>query len=507
MRSPSNRIQMDVESLLAHGSLRGVIPLYLTPTSAVVDGVVIASHLDDIQRVPPNSVVVLSPQIGSGGWLVSAALRYAWERRASAVIVAASEHSTSVIGLAERLRITLLATTDDPTSVALGLAGEIGAATSVIDAQLVRFARAVARESTLTGVLKTVSEEIDDSYITLEYAGVVLASAGAADRTRRASISVELRGLENTARAKLTAWRPDSQAHNPQVTLSTLEVAVPSVQAAWMLADAQETVNSVPTLALAGLGAVGAENLVAFEQRHRQLFTKLGWRPGQHYVAVWIRSTSEEPHRANITAVLRLLWRKVANRSSLAEVSGGWLAMIPSDYPEGAAQLDGHIRLRLGPALAELGLSAGLSGWQHAGVTLPAIVQEARLAAECAAVLGAGAVAAFGSLGIGAASAFINDAAIELLAELALPRLMAASDRDQIVDALVAYLDHQSSASAAAQSLNVHRNTLQSRLVRARELDVHMDDPSQLLATHLVLNVLKRSAATSKTSNSHTRDK
>lgn len=507
MRNRSNRIQMDVESLLAHGSLRGATALYLAPTSAVVDGVVIASHLDDIQRVPPHSVVVLSPQIGTGGWLVSSALRHAWERRASAVIVAASEHSTSVIGLAERLRITLLATTDDPTSVALRLAGEIGAATSVIDAQLVRFARAVARESTLTGVLRAISKEIDDSYITLEYAGVVLASAGAADGTRRASISVELHTLENTPRAKLTAWWLESRAHNPLVTLSTLEVAAPSVQAAWMLADAKETANSVSTLALTSIGAVGTENLIVFEQRHRQLFINLGWIPGQRYVAVWIRFTAEELHRGNITAVLRLLWRKVTLQSTLAEVTGGWLAMIRSDSPERAAQLERHIRLRLGAALAELGLSVGLSGWPHDGVEPPAIVQEARLAAECAASIGAGAVAAFGSLGIGAASAFINDAAIELLAQLALPRLMAASDKDQIVDALVAYLDHQSSASAAAHSLNVHRNTLQSRLVRARELDVHIDDPSQLLATHLVLHALKRSTAISQIGNSNTRGK
>ena len=113
--------------------------------------------------------------MGSGGWLVSAALRHAWERKASAVVVAGSTYSSAVIGLAERLGITLLAAEGDTSGIALALAAEIGAALSVVDAELARFARAVAKDTTLGAVLNTISRELDGIKILLEYDGVSLA--------------------------------------------------------------------------------------------------------------------------------------------------------------------------------------------------------------------------------------------------------------------------------------------------------------------------------------------
>jgi hypothetical protein len=54
----------------------------------VIESVVLVTQLEAIQQVRPNTVVVLSAEMGWGGWLVSAALRHAWECRASAVVVA-----------------------------------------------------------------------------------------------------------------------------------------------------------------------------------------------------------------------------------------------------------------------------------------------------------------------------------------------------------------------------------------------------------------------------------
>jgi hypothetical protein len=84
------------------------------------------------------------------------------------------------------------------------------------------------------------------------------------------------------------------------------------------------------------------------------------------------------------------------------------------------------------------------------------------------------------------------DAAVVDVAELTLPRLMAAPDRDVIINALAAFLDHRGSVSLAAKSLNLHRNTLQARLNRARELGVPLDIPSELLSVHLIAKVLRR---------------
>ena len=77
---------------------------------------------------------------------------------------------------------------------------------------------------------------------------------------------------------------------------------------------------------------------------------------------------------------------------------------------------------------------------------------------------------------------------------------MAAPDRDVIITAVAAFLDHRGSVSLAAKSLNLHRNTLQARLNRARELGVPLDTPSELLSVHLIAEVLRRSMPDKTTS-------
>jgi len=483
--------RLDIAGLLAHGSLRGTTPLYLTPSSATVENVVLVSQLEAIQRVRPNTVVVLSPGMGAGGWLVSAALRHSWERRASAVVVAGSTYSDAVIGLAERLGITLLASDDDPAGVALAMAAEIGAALSVVDAELARFARAVAKDISLGEVLKTISNELDGVGISVEYDGVILASAGIALREAAEVITVDIRRGNGAIRSTLTARVPASGVHNLQLVRSILEVASPSVKAAWLLGDFLEASRAVPTAALTGLDLHPGSSGSAFAVEHRHLLTQLGWRPDDKYVAMWIRGRAPHEPRSELTAVLRLLWRKAASRSPLAEVDGGWLALVPVQHGVAAAQLEGRIRTRLAEALAELGLVAGLSAWHEDPPVLAAIVREAHLAAESAWRAGPGTVLSFANLGVAAATTFIDPDAVGLIAELTLPRLMASADRDMIIAAVASFLDHHGSVSLAAKFLGLHRNTLQGRLNRARELGVPLDTPAQLLSVHLILHVLQ----------------
>jgi hypothetical protein len=493
MRRSKSENHLDVAGLLAHGSLRGTTPLYLTPSSAAIDGVVLVSQLDAIQRVRPNTVIVLSAEMGSGGWLVSAALRHAWERKASAVVVAGSTYSSAVIGLAERLGITLLAAEGDTSGIALALAAEIGAALSVVDAELARFARAVAKETTLGAVLKTISRELDGVEILLEYDGVSLASAGTPTREAAEIITVDVRGSNSSVPSRLTARVPRSGVHNLQLVRSILEVATPSVNAAWLLGDVLDTARAVPTAALVGLNHDPGSSWTTFVERHRHLLFQLGWRGEEQYVAVWIRRASLEAHLPELTAVLRLLWRKVTVRSPLAEVHGGWLALVPVGYQEAADQLEARIRVRLGKSLEELGLGAGLSRWREEPSALPNIVRESRLAAESALSTGPGTVAGFANLDVAAAATFVDEDSVLLVAELTLPLLMASPDRDLVIAAAGAFLDHHGSVSLAASSLDLHRNTLQTRLNRARELGVPLDIPAKLLSVHLILSTLRRS--------------
>jgi hypothetical protein len=438
--------------------------------------------------------------MGSGGWLVSAALRHAWERRASAVVVAGSAYASAAVGLAERLGITLLATDGEPAALALALAAEIGAALSVVDAELARVARTVAKDTTLGDVLKTISRELDGVGVSLEYDGVVLASVGLPPREADEVITVEVGGANSVVRCTLTARVPTSGIHNLRLVRSILEVATPAVKAAWLLEELLSTARAVPTAAIAGLDQDPAASGAEFEEKHRHLLTQLGWREGEPYVAVWLRSGQVQDHRPELTAVLRLLWRKVTVRSPLAEVQGGWLTLVPAGDQDASTQLETRIRTRLGPALAELGLVAGLSRWQEDAPALALIVREARLAGQSARSTGPGTVLGFASLGVVAATTFVDMDAVALVAELSLPRLMNSPDRDVIITAVAAFLDHRGSVSLAAKSLNLHRNTLQARLNRARELGVPLDIPSELLSVHLIVKVLRRSMRDKTTS-------
>lgn len=497
MPRPGGVTNLNMATLLAHGSLRAVKQLYVAPESALVNGVVLVSQLEAIRRIPPNTVVVLSPDMGSGGWKVSAALRQAWERKASAVIVPENAYAASAVGLAERLGISLLAADPDPSRVALALAAEIGAMKSVVDVELAGFARAVAAESTVNNVLGTISHRLGAVHVSLEQDGIVLASTGAAGGEVTA-VGIAIRSIDPAVPATLVARVPKTGGYDPVVVRTFLEVAAPSVQAAWLASEISENEASTPSFALAEMDRPRLVDAPGTADSFPGLLARLGWRDEQPYEAVWIAHDPREPHRAGRTAIVRLLWRKVAPHRPLAEVGGGWLAIVPGPAEEEPSRLEQRLREKIGASMTELGLSAGVSRRQTGALQLPAIVQEARIAAECARRLDEGSVASFAKLGIGAASVLVDDGAIAEVARLALPALLAAPDCGQIVRDALAFMDHQNSVTMAANSLDVHRNTMQARLNRAKDVGISLNDPSQLLSTHLIMRVLERTFLNNK---------
>lgn len=484
MRRQTEGLRLDVAGLLAHGSLRDTLPLHQTVDSALIDGVVLISRLDSIRRIPPRTVVIMSLEAGSSGWAISAALRHAWERKASALVVYGTEHSQAVISLAKRLEITLLATEQDPSAIAISLAGDLGAARSVLDAQISRFARALSRETTMTGVLQSISHELDGSYVAVDHSGLVLASTGSIGRDHK-DVVVSIGGAGETAGATLIASVAKSKLLNEYLIHAILEVASPSVQAAWLASELAGRTNAL---------AVGqlAEELSLETQAtasHTELLRQLGWRSEQSYGAVWIESGTET-HQVQRTSVIRFLWHKVAPRRPLAEVPGGWLSVLPLEGQDDLTQLEGRMRSRIGPVFSELGYTAGVSQWQPGATDFPTIVREARLAAKAAKGGGPESVLSYEHVGLNATEEFIDLPSIHLVSELALPELITARDRDQVITTVKALLDNSGSITAAAKALDVHRNTLQSRLNRARELGIPLDDPQSTLSLHLILKTL-----------------
>lgn len=498
MPSPSKAIRLDVAGVVAHGALSAVTMLYTASTNAVIDGVVIVSDLETIKKVPPNTIVVLSTHVGSGGWQVSAALRHAWERRASAVIIAQSTYAESVISLAERLDINLMAAEQDPSIIALALAAEIGAVKSVAEVNLAQFAKAVTKETTVTTILKTISIRLGGFRLTLEHDGIVLAAAGpAADGGP--TIQLDLPSVANWGQLKLTASGPKTTELNALDVITYLEVALPSIQSVWMAGEINDSAASAPTLALIDVSDSLEVDAQLANQAHPNLLAKLGWNSAHSYQAVWIAHPAHQQHSMGRTAILRLLWRKVATRRPLAEVRGGWLSLIPVEESEDPRQLRARIGEKVGSSLAELGFSVGTSMRQSGVDNLPVLARQARVAADYGLRMAPGAVTSFEDLGMGAVTAYMDDAAIFLVAGLTLPALMAAPDRDQIIRDTLAFLEHQSSMTLAAKALNIHRNTLQQRINRIRDVGIILDEPEQILPLHLILTVLKRTLQGSST--------
>src|SRR6185312_14215348 len=119
---------------------------------------------------------------------------------------------------------------------------------------------------------------------------------------------------------------------------------------------------------------------------------------------------------------------------------------------------------------ARLGLAVGI-GRSHPGpLGVVRSASEARLAAYAAGRSGAGAAQWFEQVGVLAALAWLPTKRIAEVADLVLPELMAAKDRDTLVRTVLAVLDAGGSLSQAARALGVHRNTVLARVARAREL-------------------------------------
>lgn len=67
---------------------------------------------------------------------------------------------------------------------------------------------------------------------------------------------------------------------------------------------------------------------------------------------------------------------------------------------------------------------------------------------------------------------------------------MAAKDRESLVATVLAVLDCGGSLSQASERLGVRRNTVPSRVARAKDLGLTFGDPTRRLALHVVCHAL-----------------
>jgi hypothetical protein len=449
-------------------------------------------------------VVVLHAEAAAGGWSLAAALHAAWERNASAVIVPRTAMSPSSAVLAQRLGTALLVIDDDPIDVALALAGQISDPRSARAVRVAVCAERLADQTSIRGVLSVLNSELGRVPVALVIGGSVVAGRAAAVRERadHRHVRVQVHGPGDRPWAELVASVPAAAADLTDYVDhvgALLRLARLPLLAAWAQARMDTSTQVAQERAAFQLlrrmaSEPAPDRAVPVQQEpaeNASWSTELGWRVEGVNRAVWIAplqdSGSEPP--PELTQLLRAAWQRHLPDWPIVADDDGWISwQNPADADSGTAMRRAISAMT--PTARRHALVLGVGG-AHPGVPgLLRSVVEARLAAYVAREGGAGSVTWFDQVGARAALAWLPVGQIAQVADLCLADLMAARDRAALVETVLTVLDCGGSLSQASARLGVHRNTVLSRVARAKELGLVFDDPGQRLALHMLCYAL-----------------
>jgi hypothetical protein len=513
MRSRPSTDSLDLAELLRVDPLARAEVVHLADPSRRVHQVVLAETFQRLRLTVPHSVVVLHAEAATGGWSLAAALHAAWERNASAVVVPRTAMSSSSAVLAERLGTALLMIEDDPVDVALALAGQISAPRSARAVRVALCAERLADQSNIRGVLGVLNDELGRVPVALTIGGSVVAGRAAAVRERadHEQVHVPVHGVGERPWAELVASVPATAPVSAPAAAADLSAHVGTLLrlarlpllAAW----AQTRMNTATQVAqeqaafrlLRRSGGEPSDDRAVPVQfgggESASWSSELGWRVEGTNRAVWIapaRDTGGAPS-PELTQLVRAAWQRHLPDWPIVADDDGWLSWQNSANIGTDGQTDGVMRravTTMTPTARRHALVLGI-GSAHTGVPgLMRSVVEARLAAYAAREGGAGSVTWFDQVGVRATLAWLPIGRIAQVADLRLTDLMAARDRSALVETVLAVLDCGGSLSQASARLGVHRNTVLSRVARAKELGLVFDDPAQRLSLHVLTYAL-----------------
>lgn len=462
--------------LSAHDSV-GLTAHHVPSTAQSVRDIALITHVDQILQVGPDTIVLLGEELALGGWVVSVALRYAWERRAVALVVSEQSFSESVIELARRFGVALFTTAVGIDRTALTMARELGALEAGILSRLDALHSRISRATTIPEVLKEISLEVGDARVQVLVEGVELFSHG---ETPADPVTIRLALAGGGRGPELVAAVPQSQQAFAEQALARAGM---TVRALLLAQELDDLVDAAPLLSFAALTGLHEASAVVDARPDDDALRR--WPAGTPLAAVVIRVVDGDvDHRADrIAPVVNSRWREAFPRVPLARMHAGWFALVPLAHP--SAEVDGALQQLsdsgLGPLGAALGVALDPKGEERVTNLLRRAVLAARLAEP------GGPVIDYRRLGLSLVRRLLPaEDAIDLV-RTAYPLLVADPNAADIIATVVAYLDSAGSATDAAERLGVHRNTLQLRLRRAAALGVHLDRPGELLSTHLLL--------------------
>lgn len=508
---------VELRDLTDSRSLGDLAVLHRSETTVRVRDIALIADIEEITAVGPDTVIVLSDRAARGGWMLSAALRYAWERRASALIVPEASITETAVQLARRLDVSLLTSRRDPTRLALDVALQIGVARAGSAARIQALADRVARADTLSTVMGMISRELGGRPVRIESSGAITIDVAeqAAEtepplgETPFVEVAVPIRARPDGPELLTASVRE----HEGDYAKQLLRAVVPSVRALLGESRLQAIRDSLPPITITALTGSPKAGLIEDPTRGA-LAAFERWPISGPYVAMCILAADRE----RIGTAVHQIWQGHFPDVPLARIADGWLTFMPVRDEDAHARLVGKMRARF-DSVRGLGLRVGISRRHLRAEQTVDSVREAWLAARLADDgsgaaagsddAGADASAAPGETGSSDASGADGSGLLvfgevpsrllgrllpaDLAAQLAqvlLPELLADPAADEVIEAVVGYLASRGSVSGAARLLGVHRNTLQTRLRRAEELGVSLSDPEEVLPMHMLLAAL-----------------
>ncbi|MCW2903040.1 MAG: PucR C-terminal helix-turn-helix protein [Streptosporangiaceae bacterium] len=496
-RPRGSTLPITLAELLRIEPLASAAVRQLAEPARAVEQVILAETFDRLRRSTPHSLIVLHAEAATGGWSLAAALHLAWERNASAVVVSRSVAGPSSTALAQRLQMSLFVTDADPVDVALRLAGQISAPAAARALRQAVFAERLSEQTSIRNVLGVLNSELDSVPVALVVGDVVVAgrAAAVAEGADQVQVSVDVHGPGERPWGRLVAAVPARMPAAAQQIEALLRLARPTLLAAWAHTRLNSSQRAAHDQAAFGLLRKLATDPAHIDRMEAEVDTppwtsELGWRLEVFNRAVWltpVRPSGEPPEQ--LTHLVGAAWQRSRPTWPFVAERDGWISWHSTSDADDVAALRGALSGFRDTAVAHR-LVVGI-GRAHPGVPgLMRSLAEARLAAQVAREAGPGAVQWFDQVGAPAALAWLPTTEIAQVADLCLVDLMAAKDRAALVDTVLAVLDCGGSLSQASQRLGVHRNTVLTRLARARQLGLAFDDPAQRLALHVLCYAL-----------------
>lgn len=494
MQGPYASQAVNLRDLLQSRPLLDLQLMFQSEQSTRVQDLALITEVEEVMAVGPDTIVLLANEMSAGSWIVSAALHYAWERRACAVVAPAHAITEAAVEIARRLDVTLISAERDVTRLGIEMAIQLGIARAGVISHVQSFSERLSKEESIPSMFRMISRELDGARVQVNVAGTV--TIDVVDEGDGRERSKPKRPADAVASAVSVRIRPDDsetrlvvvgvEAFPRDYVEQMLRAAVPSLRALLYRSRLDSILQSLPTMSLAAM--VGATELSVLDEPESGQLADALHSIGNRYWTVCILVDRPE----NLGAAVHQVWQHHFPEIPLATVADGWLAFMPTGAEEPESSIAEVIRQNYDVARV-LGLSIGVSRVHGDRAELTESVREAWLAARLAVPGGdrGSNVVEFGRIETRMLERLIPASLASRLAEMLVPELLADPQSDEIIAAVVGYLSSRGSISRAAETLGVHRNTVQARVRRAEELGLPLGEPDKLLSSFMMLAALQ----------------